>query len=125
MNQIKAEWQLRELVKSIEIYNEKFDELERDNRKKEEKINELEEKTDKEIDDFNRVIDRHKQYSRRNCILVHCIKESENEDADVIVTETLNELLQEKLTDDDIDRSHHIGKLKKDKQSRPIIIKFA
>ena len=44
-NQIKDECQLRGLIKSIEFYNEKFDELERDNRKKKEKINELEEKT--------------------------------------------------------------------------------
>ena len=46
-NQIKGECQLRDLVKSIEFYNEKFDELERDNRKKEENINELEEKSRK------------------------------------------------------------------------------
>ena len=46
-NQIKGECQLRDLVKSIEFYNEMFDELERDNRKKEEKINELEEKSRK------------------------------------------------------------------------------
>ena len=44
-NQIKGECQLRDLVKSIGFYNEKFEELERDNRKKEEKINELEETT--------------------------------------------------------------------------------
>ena len=66
---------------------------------------------DKKIDDLNRVIDRHGQCSRRNCILVHGVKESENEDTDVVVMETLNELLQEKLTDLDIDRSHWIGKL--------------
>ena len=47
MNQIKVECQLRNLVKSIKFYNENFDKLERDNRKKEEKINELEEKTRK------------------------------------------------------------------------------
>ena len=47
MNQIKGECQLRNLVKSIKFYNENFDKLERDNRKKEEKINELEEKTRK------------------------------------------------------------------------------
>ena len=102
--------------------------MERDNRKKEEKINKLEEKTrkiDKKIDDLNRVIDRHEQNSRRNCILVHGVKESENEDTDVVVTETLNELLQEKITDVVIDRSHRIAKLKKGKHSRPIIIKFA
>ena len=46
-NQIKCECQLRDLVKPIESYNEKFEELERDNRKKEEKINKLEEKTRK------------------------------------------------------------------------------
>ena len=38
-NQIKDECQLRDLAKSIEFYNKKFDKLERDNRKKEEKIN--------------------------------------------------------------------------------------
>ena len=53
------------------------------------------------------------------------MNESENEDTDTVVTETLNELLQEKLTDIDTDRSHRIGRLKKGKQSRPIIIKFA
>ena len=46
-NLIKGECLLRDLVKSIEFQNEKFDELERDNRKKEDKINELEEKTRK------------------------------------------------------------------------------
>ena len=46
-NQIKGECQLRNLVKSTEFYNEKFDKLERDNRKKEEKISEREEKTKK------------------------------------------------------------------------------
>ena len=52
------------------------------------------------------------------------IKESENGDTNAVVKKTLNERLQEKLTGVDIDRSHWIGKLKKDKQSRPIIIKF-
>ena len=55
---------------------------------------------------------------------MHGVKESENEDKDVVVTETLNELFQEKLTDVEIDRTHQIGKLKKGKQARPIIIKF-
>ena len=119
-NQIKGACQLRHLVKSIEFYNEKFDELERD--KKEGKINELEEMSRKM--DINRVIDKQEQYSRRNCVLLHGVKE-ENKDIDTIVTETLNEILQEKLTDIDIDRSHWIGRLKKGKQSRPIIIKFA
>ena len=52
-------------------------------------------------------------------------KESENEDTDVIVKEILNELLQEKFANVDIDRSHQIGTIKNIKQSRSIIIKFA
>ena len=118
-NQIKGECQLRDLVKFVEFYNKKYDESERDNRNKEEKINELEEKTrkmDKKIDDLNRVIDRQEQYLRRNRILLHDVKESENEDINTLLTETLNDLLQEKLTDIDMDRSHWIESLKKGKQ---------
>ena len=62
----------------------------------------IQERQIKKTDDLNRVIDRNKQYSRRNCILMHDAKESENEDTSVVVTETLNELLQEKLRDVDI-----------------------
>ena len=39
------------------------------------------------------------------------MKESENEDTDTVLTEILNDLLQEKLTDIDIDRSHWIERL--------------
>ena len=34
---------------------------------------------DNKIDDFNRALDRPEQYSRRNYILVHGVKKSENE----------------------------------------------
>ena len=44
-------------------------------------------------------------------ILVNVIKESENEGTDIV--ETLNELLQEKLTDVYIDWSHQWGKFKR------------
>ena len=102
--------------------------METDKRKKEEKIDKVEEKArkrDKRIDDLNRVIDRHDQYSRRNCILVTGIKESEDKDNGVAVTETLNELVQEKLTYADIDRSDRIWKLKQSKNLRLIIIRFS
>lgn len=46
-NQIKSEGQLRDLNKSMKFYNEMFNELQRDNRKKEEEINELEKNTRK------------------------------------------------------------------------------
>ena len=44
-NQIQCECQLKELVNSIILYIEMFDEIKRD--KKKEKVNELEEKTRK------------------------------------------------------------------------------
>ena len=75
--------------------------MERDNIKKEEKINGVEEnsrKIDKKIDDLNRVIYRQEQFSHRNCILLHDVKKNENENTNTVVTETLNELLQGKLT---------------------------
>lgn len=46
-NQIKGEGQLRDLNKSMKFYNEMFNELQRDNRKKKEEINELEKNTRK------------------------------------------------------------------------------
>ena len=74
----------------------------KDNRKKEEEVNELKEKTgkmDKKIGDLtdmgNTVVE-----TAFWCMM---LKENENEDTDVIVTETLNKLSQEKLTDVDID----------------------
>ena len=69
VNQIKDECQRRDLVKSKEFYNEKFNELERDNKKKEEKSMNWKKRQEiqkKIIDDLNRVIERHEQYSRRN-----------------------------------------------------------
>ena len=45
--------------------------------------------------------------------MVHGVTESQYEDTDFVLTETLNELLQEKLTDVDIDRRHRIGNLKR------------
>ena len=41
------------------------------------------------------------------------MNESEIEGTNTVVTKKLNELLQEKLTDIDIDRSHWIGRLKR------------
>ena len=53
----------------------------------------------------------------RICILMLDVKESANEDSDAAMTEILNELLQEKLPDADIDWSHRIRKLKNCNQS--------
>ena len=76
---------LRNCQISIEFYSEKFDEVERDNREKEE-TNNWKKRHSIWIkkDDLNRVIVWHEQCCCWNSILVHDIKESENEDTDVL-----------------------------------------
>ena len=69
-------------------------------------------------------MERQEQYSRRNCILIHGLKEEKNESAD----ERVLKLFREELNEDvlvDLDRTHRIEK-KRDSSSkpRPVIAKF-
>ena len=70
-------------------------------------------------------MERQEQYSRRNCILIHGLKEKMDESTDRVL-----KLFREELNEDvllaDLDRTHRIGK-KSDSSSkpRPVIVKFA
>ena len=71
-------------------------------------------------------IDRQQQYSRRNCILIHEITKNKEENTDQQATDFINEKLDIKIDEIDIDRSHRIGRYDKaKKKARPIIVKFA
>ena len=59
------------------------------------------------VETMDRSLDRHEQYSRRNCLLIHGVKENEKEDTDEVVIEFF-----EKEMEDDINRSHRLGKNK-------------
>ena len=51
-------------------------------------INSLEEKVlglTEKVDKLSSLVDRQEQYSRRNCILIHGVKENQNEDTDEVV----------------------------------------
>ena len=106
----------------------KFDDLEKEIKKKDEKINQLEktienlaekQKLSSEIDDLE-------QYSRRNCLVLHGVNESNNENTNEIIIKTFSEELGVEIKEDDLDRSHRLGKPKrKDNKLRPIIVKFA
>ena len=88
-SQIKEEQQLKCLWKSVETISARFDEYEVDHKKKDEMINSLEDKVlvlTVKIDKLSSVVDTQEQYSRRNCILIHGVKENQNEDTDEIVT---------------------------------------
>lgn len=77
------------------------------------------------------IIDNQEQYSRRNCLLIHGIAESQNENTDEVVLDILHNQLA--LFDHDVninsfDRSHRLGMMRNNKgrrgTKRPIIVKF-
>lgn len=89
----------------------------------------------KQLDQQDDKIDDLEQYSRRNCLLLHGISESNNETTDDIAINTIVEKLKVPIKSDDIDRTHRLGKKKqphdsatgdelRDRRPRPIIIKF-
>ena len=77
------------------------------------------------IKKLERIVDRQKQYLRRNCFLLHDIAETEHENIDDSVLETLNEKFHVELTLSDVDRTQHIGQKKaSSNKARTVIIRF-
>ena len=85
------------------------------------------------VDSQKDEIDNLEQYSRRNCLLIHGVKEDQDqsgtnimnrqtEDTDTKVLNLLHDNLHLNIHEGDIDRSHRLGKAKADK-TRPIIVK--
>ena len=71
-------------------------------------------------------IDKQEQYSRRNCVLVHALPENKTENTDDVVISTISNHLNIVISQDDIDRSHRVGKFDPGKgKQRPAIVKFA
>ena len=70
-------------------------------------------------------MDRHEQYSRRNYLLIHGVKENEKEDTEEVVISIFEKEMQEKVSANDIDRSHLLGRKHTASRPLPIIIKFA
>ena len=76
------------------------------------------------IESLKGCLDRQEQYSRRNCLLIHGLPESKNENTDELVIDTIKEKMGEEIKKNEIDRSHRLGAPKNNGKSRPIIIKF-
>ena len=113
--------------KSISHINEIFEEYQKDKKEKEEKINNLEKKVSEmssKIENLEKSIDYQEQYSRRNCLLIHGIYESDGENTDDIVINTVQDNMKITVSINDIDRTHRIGK-KVAVKTRPIIVKLA
>ena len=76
------------------------------------------------IDKLEDLVDRREQYSRRNCLLVHGIPESNDENTGDLVLKTINEKLHVEITENEIDRSRRIGRKKDGQKPRPITVKL-
>ena len=72
-------------------------------------------------------VDSLEQYSRRNCLLIHGIKEEEKENVEAKVMDVVNTKLEVKLEHRDFDRMHRLGKKTPNSKTkpRPIIVKFS
>ena len=87
--------------------------MEADKKEEEIQISELKNEVkslNEKVETMDRSLDRHEQYSRKNCLLIHGVKENEKEDSDKIVIEIFEKEMQEKVSTNDIDRSHRLGK---------------
>ena len=97
---------MEEVNESIKFINEKFEEMEADRKEKEQQISDLKSEV-KHLNEKGETMDRslvcHEQYSRRNCLLIHGVKEKEKEDTDEIVKEFFEKEMEEKLSANDID----------------------
>ena len=71
-------------------------------------------------------VDEFEQYSRRNCLLLHGVRELEFENTNVIM-KIVKEEIDVDIREEDLDRTHRVGnpKVCKEDKPRPIIITFA
>ena len=112
-HQIKGKCQLTDMTKSVDFITQKFDEYEKDRREKDAIIATLQSElksASMKVEDLEKKMDRQEQYSRRNCILIHGLKEEQNGSTDDRVLELFREELNEDILLVDLDRTHRIGK---------------
>ena len=91
------------------------------------KIDKKTDQTKQEICYLKDRLDAAEQYSRRNCLLIHGVPETDNETTDEKVEAFCHNKLNTKLSDFDVDRSHRLRRHKNQHQGNyptPIIVKF-
>ena len=117
------------VTESLDALSKKIDELETEIKNKDEKIQLLENRVEileEEKESQGKEIDDLEQYSRRNCLLLHGVVETNAECTDDIIIKTCAEELGVDVMQEDLDRSHRLGKVKRnDNKPRPIIVKLA
>ena len=117
------------VTESLDALSKKIDELETEIKNKDEKIQLLENRVEileEEKESQGKEIDDLEQYSRRNYLFLHGVVETNAECTDDIIIKTCAEELGIDVKQEDLDRSHRLGKVKRnDNKPRPIIVKFA
>lgn len=114
-----------EVNKKVEDLELAVDFIENDFESQKEEIAKLKTELQNAIKAQGESIDELEQYSRRNCLLLHGVPESDKEDTDALFRSTVAEHLGTDVKVRDIDRTHRLGPKRADGSSRPIIAKFA
>ena len=125
---IKGKKQLVDLAKPVKFMRSKFDERKKDRKEKEKIINNLKgdvSYVSEKLGKMEESIGAQQQYSQRNHLLLHGIKETKAEDTDNIVLEVLNNDMDLNISKTAVDRSNRISVMNSKKKSQPIIVKFA
>ena len=128
-SQIKGGEQLEKVNESIQAINDKFLEFEAEIKKKNDEIADLKKDVKNlatQLYNVNNQLDRQEQYSRRNCLLLHGVDETDNEVTDNIIIKTVKDEMNIEISPESIDRTHRIGKKQQNsRRPRPIIVKFS
>lgn len=74
------------------------------------------------IDKLENLVDRQEQYSPSNCLLVHGIAKKNNENWGNLVLKKINKKLDVNITENEIDRSHRIGRKKNGQTPKPTTV---
>ena len=99
----------------------KFDNLKKEIKKKHEKINQLEKTIENLVEkrkSLSSDISNLEQYSRRSCLVLHSVNENIDEYTSEILIKPFSEKLGVEIKEDDLDRSHRLGKPKR-KDNKP------
>jgi len=118
---------IQNLTDQLERKDGEIHELEVKHAKLEEKHKELMATCDEctgNTDSNADAIEELQAYSRRQCVIISGVKESQGENTDDIVLNLANEHMKMSMKPEDIDRSHRLGKHPRDGKPRPIVAKF-
>ena len=108
----ECESHLQEFSDAADFITKKFNTYEQQGEKREEIITNLMENVSRlaqSVYDLSIAVEKQKQYSRRNCFLLHGIPEKKQENTEKLCIKAINKHLDLAINDRDISRTHRIG----------------